>query len=124
MSYVALAPFGYVNAEGQAIHIARIGVVVELDNRTAKPLLKSGVIVHESDAKAVPVQQGPPTQESPDDDGVDFDEVVEVFWPDASDSKDDWVDMAVRLGVSRSAARAMSKSELIESLSRLDNSSE
>lgn len=46
------------------------------------------------------------------------------MWPDVSDPVEVWVGFAVRRGVSRAAAQAMSKPDLIRALLRLDNTSE
>lgn len=117
-NYVVLAPFGYVNSDGEAVHVSRVGAVVDLDARTAKPLLKSGVLANDPDGR---VQAKVAAEQSKVE--TEDDEAVEIFWPDITDPKDDWVAIAVRLGVSRSAAKSMSKAELIESLNRLDNTS-
>lgn len=119
MAYVVLAPFGYVNAAGEAVHVSRIGATVDLDARTAKPLLKSGVISQDADAQDRAKAAAEKQQQQAEID----DEVVEIFWPDITDSKEDWLDFAVRLGVSRTKAKPMTKAELMEYLNRLDNTS-
>lgn len=45
-------------------------------------------------------------------------------WPRVEDSAERWIEFAVSLGVKRAAATAMSKPDLIKSLTRLDTSSE
>lgn len=45
-----------------------------------------------------------------------------VEWPNAQDDHDTWIRFAVHLGVARRAAAAMSKTDLIKSLNRLDTS--
>lgn len=117
-NYVVVTPFGYVNSDGEAVHVSRIGAVVDLEARTAKPLLKSGVIADDRDGK---IQAKAAAEQAKAN--AEADKAVEIFWPDITDPKEDWVAIAVRLGVARSTAKSMSKADLIESLNRLDNTS-
>lgn len=45
------------------------------------------------------------------------------YWPNVSDSLEQWIDFAVTRGVSRVTAQSMTKNDLIKALLRLDNTS-
>ena len=106
MRYRVVAPFAYVH-DGCAVHVSKVGASVEVPAGLVRQLLKSGVIAKD-------VLPEPERYEI-----IDVDELVEG-WPDLSDPKQVWVDFAVSRGVKRSTAQAMSKTNLVKTLDRME----